>query len=90
MFGALGAGLPLVVVPIFADQFENGRRIAAAGASVTVEARPTPEGIRRSIDDSDAPGIADSITKVLSERTFRDRANEIVREISASSCSGEM
>ncbi|HTZ09568.1 MAG TPA: glycosyltransferase, partial [Acidimicrobiales bacterium] len=35
-FGALEAGVPVVVVPSFSDQFENGRRVAAAGAGTTV------------------------------------------------------
>ena len=37
LFGALGAGVPVVVVPVFADQFENGRRVARAGAGLVVE-----------------------------------------------------
>ena len=37
VFGAVAAGVPLVVVPVFADQFENGRRVARSGAGMTVE-----------------------------------------------------
>ena len=40
--GALAAGLPLVLVPMFADQFENARTIAAAGAGLIAE----PDGLR--------------------------------------------
>ncbi len=48
-FGAVAAGVPVVAVPLFADQFENGRRLAAAGAGLTVEpgdAAPTRRGAR--------------------------------------------
>lgn len=31
VYAALAAAVPVVVVPAFADQFLNGRRIAAAG-----------------------------------------------------------
>jgi UDP:flavonoid glycosyltransferase YjiC (YdhE family) len=37
VLGALGAGVPLLVVPVFADQFENGRRVSATGAGVVVD-----------------------------------------------------
>jgi UDP:flavonoid glycosyltransferase YjiC (YdhE family) len=43
--GALAAGLPSVVVPLFADQPHNARRVAACGAGVVV-APPGAEAIR--------------------------------------------
>ena len=36
---ALAAGVPLVMVPLFADQFENARRVAATRAGQVVEPR---------------------------------------------------
>ena len=35
--GAIAAGVPLVVVPLFADQPENARRVAEVGAGLSVE-----------------------------------------------------
>jgi UDP:flavonoid glycosyltransferase YjiC (YdhE family) len=42
--GALAAGLPLVVVPLFADQPVNARRVAAVGAGLAVEPEPESAG----------------------------------------------
>jgi hypothetical protein len=67
-YGALAAGLPLVLVPIFADQFENARRVAAAGAAVTVDG---------------AHAIADGIRTVLAADAYRTRAGEIRDEVAA-------
>jgi len=65
-YGALADGLPLVLVPIFADQFENAKRVAAAGAAV-------------SVDGPDA--IADGIRAVLGTTSYRDRARLIGAEM---------
>ncbi len=37
LYGALAAGVPVVAVPVFADRFENGRRVTAAGAGLVVK-----------------------------------------------------
>jgi broad specificity phosphatase PhoE len=37
MLGALAAGLPLVVMPLFADQYYNARRIEALNAGISVD-----------------------------------------------------
>jgi len=67
-YGALAAGLPLVLVPIFADQFENSKRVSAAGAAITV-------------DGPDV--IAEGIGAVLDSVTYRDRARAIAAEVAA-------
>jgi UDP:flavonoid glycosyltransferase YjiC (YdhE family) len=75
VYGALAAGAPLVVVPVFADQFENGRRVAAAGAGVVVE---VDGGSRaRVINEGDAPLIQDAIETVLATPDYRERAGAI-------------
>lgn len=65
--GALAAGLPQVVVPLFADQPENARRVAAVGAGVVAE--PVPEALR------------DAVVEVLGDPAYARRAGEIAAEI---------
>lgn len=74
-YGALDAGLPLVLVPIFADQFENARRVEASGAAVAVA------GVH---------AIADGIRSVLDAETFRIRAREIGAEVAATSSADDL
>lgn len=84
VFGAMAAGVPVVVTPLFADQFENGRRIAAAGAGLVVEAEQTgTAGIRLPITEDDAPSIAEAVEAVLREPSYRAHARRIAAEIAA-------
>lgn len=66
---ALAAGVPLVMVPLFADQFENARRIAAARAG--------------QIHPAAAPDITRGIDDVLGDPAYRDRARAIAAEMAA-------
>ena len=81
-FGAMAAGVPVVVVPLFADQFENGRRIADAGAGLVVgPASEVAGGARRLIEEQDAARIAEGIGTVLSDEAYRRHARRIAVEI---------
>lgn len=75
VYGALAAGVPVVVVPVFADQFENGRRVAATGAGLVVEADGGSRA--RVVDERDAPRIRDAIQTVLATPGYRERAQAI-------------
>jgi hypothetical protein len=84
VFGALAAGLPVVVIPLFADQFDNGRRVAEAGAGLTVEAaRESAGSPRLVIGDKNAPRIAQAIEAVLATTSFRRHARRIGAEMAA-------
>ncbi len=75
VYGALAAGVPLVVVPVFADQFENGRRVMDTGAGVVVE---IDAGSRsRVVDERDAPRIQEAVRAVLETPRYRERAQTI-------------
>ena len=83
-FGALAGGVPVVVVPLFADQFENGRRIADAGAGLVVETR------RRGANGTDGPHggedverIRDAVNAVLTRDSYQQHARRLGDEMAA-------
>jgi UDP:flavonoid glycosyltransferase YjiC (YdhE family) len=63
--GALAAGLPLVGVPLFADQPYNAKRVAAVGAGVVAE----------------PPGMREAIETVLGDEKFARGAARMAQEI---------
>jgi MGT family glycosyltransferase len=74
--GALAAGVPLVVVPLFADQPQNARRVAEVGAGLAVE--PNRDDIPATI----AP-LRGAVETVLSEPSYRERAEALADELRA-------
>jgi UDP:flavonoid glycosyltransferase YjiC (YdhE family) len=84
VFGALAAGVPLVVAPLFADQFVNGRRVADCGAGLVVEPEGgDDDGTRRVLGDLDVPRIAEAIDAVLGTASYRRNARRIALEMAA-------
>lgn len=84
-FGALAAAVPVVAVPLFGEQFTNGRRVAEAGAGLVVEAQPGgPFAPRRVVGEADAPRIAAAIETVLQTAGYRQEAGRIASEMAAS------
>jgi UDP:flavonoid glycosyltransferase YjiC (YdhE family) len=75
VFGALAAGVPVVAVPLFADQPENGRRVANAGAGAVVDARD--------IGNDNAPRLTTAITSVLANSSYQRNARRIAAEMAA-------
>lgn len=80
-FGALAAGVPLVIVPLFADQFANGPRVAEAKAGVVLNTGRDAGGRRRRLSQADAVGIAEAIETVRSHPSFRRHAQRIAAEM---------
>jgi UDP:flavonoid glycosyltransferase YjiC (YdhE family) len=69
-FGALAAGIPLVVVPQAADQFLQADRVAAAGAGLAV------------LPDAATPqAVARAVATVLAEPSFLASAGAVAAEI---------
>jgi MGT family glycosyltransferase len=70
LLGALAAGLPLVVAPMFADQPDNARQVERVGAGIAVL-------------EPDVTLLRAAIQRVLEEKEFREKAARISAEISA-------
>ena len=63
---ALAAGVPSVVVPGFADQPRNARRVDELGAGIGLE---------------DVAGLRDAVQRLLDEPSYRSAAERVAREV---------
>jgi hypothetical protein len=97
-YGALAAGLPLVVVPVFSDQFANASAATQAGAALQVRPAQDPEGQdpegqdpagqdpagrRRPVGREDAPQIRAAIEAALADHAYRDAAQAVAADMAA-------
>jgi UDP:flavonoid glycosyltransferase YjiC (YdhE family) len=83
--GALAASVPLVMIPSFADQFENTRRVAQQGAGLAVEPFPPTQSGRPSgaFAAPDPLRIRQAVQEVPSTPSFRRQAGRIADEMAA-------
>jgi UDP:flavonoid glycosyltransferase YjiC (YdhE family) len=72
MLAALAAGTPMVIVPLAADQPDNGDRCVAAGVGRVL----SPDGI-------DAVAVRTDIEALLTDAAYRRRSRDVVGEIAA-------
>ena len=82
-FGALAWGLPVVLVPMFADQFANARRVASAGAGLLVEPATAEGELRPRLSDRDTARIARAVTDALENTAYLRAAARIAREMAS-------
>jgi UDP:flavonoid glycosyltransferase YjiC (YdhE family) len=71
-FMAVAAGVPTALIPFFADQPYNARRVADIGAGLVLEGGPAA-----------ASRVADAVTALLEDRRYADAAARIATEIRA-------
>jgi len=62
----LAAGVPMAVVPLFADQPHNAQRVAEIGAGIAME------GVE---------GLADAVRSLLADDSYRDTAARVAGEL---------
>lgn len=70
VLGGLASGVPMIVVPLFADQPDNARCLASAGLCI-------------SISDADMPSLRAAIVDVLENPEMRRRAGKAASEFAA-------
>ena len=66
----LSAGVPMVVIPSFADQPFNARRVAALGAGIALEGGPGAMS-----------RLGDAVHVLLDDRTYREAAQRIADDV---------
>jgi UDP:flavonoid glycosyltransferase YjiC (YdhE family) len=76
--GALAAGVPLVVCPLFADQPLNGRLVRAAGAGIVL---PTPDTGIGTLGPDDIEPLRAAISRVLSDPAYARAAQAVGTEL---------
>jgi len=89
-YGALAAGVPLVVVPVFADQFANAPTVARAGAGVQVHTGRDAQGRRRPAGREDAPRIRRAIETVLADDSYREAARAVAADMATAPAIGTL
>lgn len=89
-FGTLAAGLPLVVVPMFADQPANARLVESAGAGLAVSPSGEPEGRIGVPAPADSPRIRRALESVLADDAYRQAAQRLAAEMSALPTAGDL
>ena len=87
-FGALAAGVPVVVVPLFADQFTNGARVVEAGAGLLVHSDRSAQARRRPLGRGGARHIRRAVEAALADQTYREGARAVAAEMAAAPTAG--
>ena len=82
-FGALAAGVPLVICPLFADQAVNAQLVQSAGAGLVVVNQRYGATNLRSLGPTDVAPLREAIDQVLNEPAYRQAAERIGAEMAA-------
>jgi hypothetical protein len=82
-FGALAAGVPIVFVPMFADQRPNAERVEALGAGVIVAPSTRTDGGMAGLEATDAPRLRTAIETVLADGSYASAAAAVADDMAA-------
>ncbi|MBV9683024.1 MAG: glycosyltransferase family 1 protein [Solirubrobacterales bacterium] len=82
-FGALAAGVPLVVCPLFADQLTNARIVQDSGAGMVLGGHTPASGGLGRLGPNDVAPLRARIEEVLGTPSYRHAASRIAAEIAA-------
>ena len=77
VFGALAAGVPVVVAALFADQPVNAGRVVSAGAGLSIVRVPGSATDRLTLDEAALADVRDAVGRVLTQPEFRLAAQAI-------------
>jgi UDP:flavonoid glycosyltransferase YjiC (YdhE family) len=80
-FGALAAGVPVVICPLFADQPRNGAAVQRAGAGLVVAGAEEATGALRGLGPHDVAPLRASIEQVLGDPSYRTAAARVAAEM---------
>lgn len=80
VLGALTAGVPQVVLPLFADQPTNAARVHAVGAGIALHGAGIPDPGRAL---AAVPDLAEAVRRVLDEPSYTRAARDVAAEIRA-------
>ena len=82
-FGALSAGVPLVFLPVFADQPTNARLIQGAGAGMVIGDGSLSADKNLLTLTEDASALGRAVRDLLRDPSYRESAQRLSREIHA-------
>ncbi|MFV5994345.1 glycosyltransferase [Streptomyces sp. NPDC056231] len=89
VYGALASGVPLVCLPLFADQPTNARLVTEAGAGLTVTA-DGPGQEAAGFGPDGVAGIRSAVELVLKNPSYRAGAERLTAEMCDTPTAGEL
>jgi len=98
VYGSLAAGVPVVVIPMFADHFANATAVVTAGAGLQIPPGQDAEERHNLVWLEDIPrlrraiqaGLGEAIETVLSDGSYRHAAQAVAAEMAAAPTIGEL